>query len=74
MKDDKVWISVCSAHINKNYDCSACKIGHWTSRKELDAEQELFTNDYPEWFKQHNNGQEPSESALEIWRSITKKE
>ena len=74
MKDDKVWISLCSKHHNKNYDCSMCKSGHYVSQKELDEEHELFTNNYPEWYKQHNNGQELSESALEIWHSITEKE
>lgn len=74
MNNDKVWISTCSVHHKKNYDCSMCKNGHWTSQKELDEEQELFTNNYPEWFKQHNNGKELDESALEIWHSITGKE
>jgi hypothetical protein len=74
-KDDKVWISICSTHIKtKNYDCPMCKTGHWVSQTELNKEHELFTNNYPEWFKQHNNGKEPNESALEIWRSITGKE
>ena len=74
MKNDKVWISICSKHHNKNYDCSMCKGGHYTSQKELDEDNELFTNNYPEWYKQHNNGQEPNESALETWKSIAGKE
>ena len=71
MEKDKVWISICSAHANRNYDCSLCKTGHWFSPTELKKDQELFTNDYPEWYKQHNNGLELDESALKIWRSIT---
>ena len=51
-----------------------CKGGHYTSQKELDEDHELFTNNYPEWYKQHNNGQEPNESALETWKSIAGKE
>ena len=72
--DDKVWISICEKHTKKNYECSLCKSGYYTSYKELDKDQNLFINNYPEWFKKHNNGEEPNESALEIWRSITGKE
>jgi hypothetical protein len=71
---ERVWISICSVHHVKNYNCSMCKSGHWVSQKELDEEHELFTNNYPEWFKKHNNGQEPSESAMETWRFLTRKE
>jgi len=72
-KNDQVWISICSKHHVRNYECSICNTGYWLSQKELDEEHELFTNNYPEWYKQHNNGKEPNESALETWRSITEK-
>jgi hypothetical protein len=72
MDKDKVWISICSAHAVRNYECSRCNSGYWLSQKELDEEQELFTNDYPEWFRQHNNGKEPTESAMETWRFLTR--
>ena len=73
MKEDKVWMSICGKHHDRNPDCSMCQNGYWITRKELDEEHELFTNDYAEWYRQNNNGLEPDESAWSIWHFITRR-
>jgi hypothetical protein len=41
-----------------------CKNGQWVHLPTLKKSQQLFESDYKEWFRQHNNGEEPSESIL----------
>lgn len=67
---NRKWFSICSKHSNWDSECPMCTTGMWYTQKEIDAETELFTNDYAEWYRQHNNGEEPTESAWDIWRQL----
>lgn len=70
-----VWLSICSKHSNSNpfeTDCGACQTGRWEDPEELVADDKLFREDYTAWYRKHNNGAEPTESAWETWRLITR--
>lgn len=67
---DYDWFSICSRHQKRDDECDLCRRGCWVHLPTLEESHKLFESDYKEWYRQNNNGQEPSESTLKEMKKM----
>lgn len=70
---DYDWFSICSRHAERDNNCNLCRVGSWVHLPTLEESIKLFESDYKEWYRQHNNGEEPSTETLkEMKKEVSK--